>query len=609
MTGKLFLTAVLLGTGFVLGANPRQLPEYDREVRIEFPDKEAAEAAVLEVLPLPEGKTFAFSTRWDDSNPKHAKMAALLAKHGLKGTFYLNSAGANFYRDILPQLIANGHSIGNHTLNHPNLAATIPNEVGRQVLCNRAEFEARTDRPVNAFVLPYCAFTNGSDKLAPLRIGEVLLRSGELGSPEYFQNMGAKYGMPPGSWADSRLFSIDDRKPSAERFDLEIAKRLAGMAPGEVRHATLGVHTWQDAAGFETLDRIFAKYARRPDWWYCNENEYNAYHYAAQHTRIAKRVEGRTAIFKLTGPTPAALGSDTPLWAKVTPAAADGKTMVKLPHARRMPEKIDLVVTPDGKMAASKKFPDLSASLRMDFEAGKAVLTLANRGKRPLTDITVSFRLPPSVVTAEPVPRRTVDLIAPGGTATVGVEFTDQLKTALYQCGRWFAAAEVDFVSGEQPQRLWVGTEGEFPAVAEAVPRDTALMLGPVPASTLKPEQLAAASNPDESLADWVPLEPGKRNLPCMVQIPKRADSEAAVALTFVADAPFDKWNLHVGKKDVKGVYLNGRPIEVKKLPEAISGLRGRNRLVVLYATAGGPRLVSVSSEADPNVPVTFVQK
>ena len=111
----------------------------ESSVTIRFiPNEETAKAAKLELLPLPEGKSFAFSTRWDDSNPNHVRMAELLAKHGFKATFYLCSTSRKgFYSDVLPQLIRKGHSIGNHTLNHRNLATLIPNEVARQILQER----------------------------------------------------------------------------------------------------------------------------------------------------------------------------------------------------------------------------------------------------------------------------------------------------------------------------------------------------------------------------------------------------------------------------------------------------------------------------------------
>ncbi len=609
MLWKRIFTVLPAMLALTLSANPLLLPEYEREVRIVFPDEASAEAANMRLLPLPEGKTFAFSTRWDDSNPAHTRMAELLTKHGFKGTFYLNTAAEEFYRETLPQLTRGGHSVGNHTLNHPNLAAKIPNEAARQILQNRVEYEARTNRPVNAFVLPYCAYKNGSDKLSPLRIGEALLRSGELGSPEYFPLLEEEYGMPPHSWSTSMLFSIDDRNPSAEQFDREIEKRLAGRKRNEIRHATLGLHTWQDDKGFATLDGIFAKYAGREDWWYCNENEYNAYRYASRHTRIEKRVDGNTAIFTLTGPTPSALGSDTPLWARLTPEPADGKTITKLPHTLALPGMIDLVMAPGIAPVASKKFPTLAASLQVDLESDKAVLTLSNLGKQPVTDVIVSFRLPPFITTEPRIQRRNIELIPPEETIAVTVEFEEQRKTALYQSGKFFAAVEMDFKLNNRPQRLWVGTTGELSLAAEAVPRDTALVLGPVEPASLTSEWLAAASNPEESLANWQPLKADEFDLPCLVRLPKKSGSDVAIAFTFEAEKAFPDWNLHVAKNNLKGVYLNGLPVELERLPQPIAVRAGVNRLVVHYAAAGAERMVSVSRGTNPNLPVTFINK
>ncbi len=610
---KFTLLSSLLTATLALSANPLSLPEYEREVKLTFPNEETAKAAKLELLPLPEGKSFAFSTRWDDSNPNHVRMAELLAKHGFKATFYLCSTSRKgFYSDVLPQLIRKGHSIGNHTLNHRNLATLIPNEVARQILQNRVEYETRSNQTINSFVLPYCAYKNATDSLSPLRIGEALYRSGELGSPEYHQNLEKEYGMPEGSWGTSRLFGINDRTPSAETFDRAIAERTKNMKPGEVRHATLGLHTWQDDAGFETLDKIFAKYANRSDWWYCNENEYNAYRYAQLHTRVEKRVEGANAIFKLTGPTPAALGSDTPLWAKVTPATADGRTMVKLPHTLRMPEQIDMIISDGARVLPSKKFPFLEASLIMNVEDEEpgVILTISNRGRLPLTNVTVAFRLPLLFTCDERVPRNDLEMINPEVTRTVSHYFPEHRRTALYQCGPLFAAAEVNFEIDGKPQRLWVCTKTEIPQFAEAVPRDTALALGPLPPEQFTEQLLAAASNPEETLSSWSPLASGKWALPYIVKIPKKEKQQIAVALTFRADAVIDTWKLHVPKNNVKGVFLNGKKVEDRTLPTPIVTRKGLNRLVVLYDTdRGGEQMISVTRGSNPNLPVEFVRE
>lgn len=612
MRMKLSLLTALLTAAFTLAANPLSLPEYEREVKLVFPDEEAAKAAKLELLPLPQGKSFAFSTRWDDSNPKHLHMAELLARHGFKGTFYLCSTGRKgFYGDVLPHLTRKGHSVGNHTLNHPNLATLIPNEAARQILQNRVEYETRTGQPVNSFVLPYCAYKNGTDTLSPLRIGEALYRSGELGSPEYHQELEKEYGMPEGSWGTSRLFSINDRNPAPEKFDKAIEKFQKEMKPGETLHATLGLHTWQDDAGFETLDKLFARYANRPDWWYCNENEYNAYRYGRLHTRIEKRVEGSTAVFKLTGPTPAALGSDTPLWGKVTPATADGRSMVELPHTMRLPEKIDMIMSDGPEVKQSKKFPYLAASLVLNVKDEPGViLTIANRGKQPLTNVTVAFRLPLLFTSDERVPRNDLEMINPEVTRTISRYFPEHRRTALYQCGPLFAAAELNFEIDGKPQRLWVCATDEIPQFAEAVPRDTALVLGPLPPDQFSDKLLAAASNPDETLSGWSPLPAGKWSLPYIVQVPKKEKEQAAVALSFRADAVIDSWKLHIPRNSVKGVFLNGRKLEVKSLPTPIVTRKGLNRVVVLYDTSrGGPHMVSVTKGSNPNLPVEFVNE
>ena len=108
MTLKSYVLMCALAFSAVLSANPLALPEYTREVKLTFATPEAAKEAKLTLLPLPAGKHFAFSTRWDDSNPKHARMAELLAKHGFKGTFFLVARDDKFYDETLPLLTRKG---------------------------------------------------------------------------------------------------------------------------------------------------------------------------------------------------------------------------------------------------------------------------------------------------------------------------------------------------------------------------------------------------------------------------------------------------------------------------------------------------------------------
>jgi peptidoglycan/xylan/chitin deacetylase (PgdA/CDA1 family) len=65
----------------------------------------------------------------------------LLEKHGMAGTFYINSAfiGLPGYltRADLKTLKANGHEIGGHTVSHPSLTSLSAGEVNRQICTDR----------------------------------------------------------------------------------------------------------------------------------------------------------------------------------------------------------------------------------------------------------------------------------------------------------------------------------------------------------------------------------------------------------------------------------------------------------------------------------------
>ena len=113
--------AMLFAGALASAANPLNYTEYVQNVDVSFRTPEEAQQAQLVPLPLPEGKILAISSRWDDTNPRHLRMAELLKKHGWKGTFYLFRLNDTFNRQVLPALTTGGHSIGNHTISHPRL--------------------------------------------------------------------------------------------------------------------------------------------------------------------------------------------------------------------------------------------------------------------------------------------------------------------------------------------------------------------------------------------------------------------------------------------------------------------------------------------------------
>ena len=72
--------------------------------------------------PWPYGSQGAFSLTFDDGMSSQLNIAVpLLDKYGLKGTFYINPAGKDWYERLAPwrEVARSGHEIGNHSLSHP----------------------------------------------------------------------------------------------------------------------------------------------------------------------------------------------------------------------------------------------------------------------------------------------------------------------------------------------------------------------------------------------------------------------------------------------------------------------------------------------------------
>ena len=71
-------------------------------------------------FPWPDGKKVAISLTFDDARLSQVdKGIAVLDKHGVKATFYLNPAPMLERKEGWQQAVKNGHEIGNHSNTHP----------------------------------------------------------------------------------------------------------------------------------------------------------------------------------------------------------------------------------------------------------------------------------------------------------------------------------------------------------------------------------------------------------------------------------------------------------------------------------------------------------
>lgn len=82
--------------------------------------KESSPNAPAGSFPWPDGKRMALSLSFDDARPSQVDAGlALLRKHGVKVTFFLQGNQIEKRLDGWRQAVADGHEIGNHSMTHP----------------------------------------------------------------------------------------------------------------------------------------------------------------------------------------------------------------------------------------------------------------------------------------------------------------------------------------------------------------------------------------------------------------------------------------------------------------------------------------------------------
>src|SRR5437588_5386375 len=120
------------------------------------------------------------TTSWDDGHPLDLRMAELLAKHDLRGTFYvpMRSPKGNLTPHQVREL-ANTFEVGAHTLHHVFLTRTDDAEGQREIAQSKEWVEQTTGKPCDMFCPPGGKYSR-SHLLAMERAGYVGFRSVEL---------------------------------------------------------------------------------------------------------------------------------------------------------------------------------------------------------------------------------------------------------------------------------------------------------------------------------------------------------------------------------------------------------------------------------------------
>jgi peptidoglycan-N-acetylglucosamine deacetylase len=100
-----------------------------------------------------------FALTYDDgpNDPWTGKLLDLLARHKVRATFFLIGRFARQRPEVVREIQAGGHLIGNHTVTHPWLAVNSPGRVREELAGCNAALEDVLGEPVRFFRPPHGA--------------------------------------------------------------------------------------------------------------------------------------------------------------------------------------------------------------------------------------------------------------------------------------------------------------------------------------------------------------------------------------------------------------------------------------------------------------------
>jgi peptidoglycan/xylan/chitin deacetylase (PgdA/CDA1 family) len=108
----------------------------------------------LRMRPEIANRPLLVTTSWDDGHPSDLRVADLLERHGLQGTFYIpsqNSEGRPVMHPTEIAQLARRFEIGGHTHTHISLTGIEPHLAAEQILANKNWLEDLLGRPVRGF--------------------------------------------------------------------------------------------------------------------------------------------------------------------------------------------------------------------------------------------------------------------------------------------------------------------------------------------------------------------------------------------------------------------------------------------------------------------------
>lgn len=220
-------------------------------------------------MQFPGGRAKALILSFDDGTEHDRRLVDLLNKHGLKGTFHLNSGrlgGDGLVRpDELASLYA-GHEVSAHTVNHFALTELPENEIIAEVVADRETLERLTGRPVRGMSYPFGAynpFVLECLRDTSMEYARTVIDSGGFDIPEDFLAWHPTIHQFGSAGYEGN--SPDRDAHELEHFFRKIDDFLASTEPGLLY---IWGHSWElgdDEQRWANMERTFDLVGRRDD--------------------------------------------------------------------------------------------------------------------------------------------------------------------------------------------------------------------------------------------------------------------------------------------------------------------------------------------------------
>jgi len=260
-------------------------------------------------LRFPQGRTKALTLSYDDGVEQDMRLVEIMNRHGLKGTFNLNSGlyapegrvhpEGQIHRrmtekQVTETFLNSGHEIACHALTHPFLDQLPPAMVAREIIRDRENLERQFGTIVRGFAYPYGTC---SDSVI-----------------ETIRSCGIVYARTVESTNSFRIPTDWLRMPATCHHDSRELMTLAEkFCDGKVSREPWLFYLWGHSYEFEANNNwhVIEEFARymggRDDIWYATNieiydyiDDYNRLQFSAEGTRI-KNPTARKLWFEMDG--------------------------------------------------------------------------------------------------------------------------------------------------------------------------------------------------------------------------------------------------------------------------------------------------------------------